>query len=67
MPLTDFIAKLARYRPGYLSCDPVLSYLKVSGIYPLEDTDRVLDMLLHVQPIEIYSLTRYCGDHPCTW
>ncbi len=69
MPLTDFVAELARYRPGYLSCDPALSYLKVSGIYPLEDTERVLDMLLHIHPIEIYSLTRYWvairarGDH----
>lgn len=59
MPLTDFIDELARYRPGYLSCDPALSHLKVSGIYPIEDTERVLDMLLHVHPIEIYSLTRY--------
>lgn len=59
MPLTDFVAELARYRPGYLSCDPALSYLKVSGIYPIEDTERVLDMLLQVYPIEIYSLTRY--------
>lgn len=59
MPLTDFIDELARYRPGYLSCDPELSHLKVSGIYPIEDTERVLDMLLHVHPIEIYSLTRY--------
>lgn len=59
MRLADFIVELARYRPGRLACDPAAGDLSVSGIYPLDDTDRVLDMLLRTQPIEIHRLTRY--------
>lgn len=59
MPLAHFIAELARYRPGRVACDPDAAYLKVSGVYPLSDTDRVLDMLQRTHPVEIHSLTRY--------
>ncbi len=59
MPLREFIAELSRYRAGRLACDPAVAELRVSGIYPLADTDRVLDMLLRTLPIETYSLTRY--------
>ncbi|GGC02543.1 iron uptake regulator [Oxalicibacterium flavum] len=59
MPLADFLAELERYRRGHLSCDPAIAELKVSGIYPLDDTERVLDMLLRTLPIEMQSWTRY--------
>ncbi len=59
MHLTDFVAELARYRPGRLTCDPAIGHLRISGIYPLDDTDRVLDMLRRTQPVDIHSLTRY--------
>lgn len=59
MPLSDFIAELARYVPGRLACDPAAGRLKVSGIYPLDDTDRVLDMLRRTHPIEVDQVTRY--------
>lgn len=59
MPLAEFIAELARYVPGRLACDTDAGRLKVSGIYPLDDTDRVLDMLRRTLPIEVDRLTRY--------
>lgn len=59
MPLQDFIVELNRYRRGHLSCDPAVAELKVSGIYPLKDTERVLDMLLRTMPLETYTLTKY--------
>ena len=59
MPLTDFIAELARHRRGRLACDPALASLRVSGMYPLDDTDRVLDMLVRTQPIELTGFGRY--------
>jgi len=59
MPLSDFIAELARYVPGRLACAPDAGRLKVSGIYPLDDVDRVLDMLRRTHPVEVDRMTRY--------
>ncbi|HEY6773266.1 MAG TPA: FecR family protein [Oxalicibacterium sp.] len=59
MRLDDFLEALAPYRNGSLGCDPAIAALRVSGIYPLADTDRVLDMLQRTLPVEIHALTRY--------
>lgn len=59
MRLDDFIAELARYRPGRLACAPEVAALRVSGIYPLADPDKVLDMLERTHPVEIRGVTRY--------
>ncbi|GGI54617.1 FecR domain-containing protein [Oxalicibacterium solurbis] len=59
MRLDDFLDALAPYRNGSLGCDPAIAALRVSGIYPLADTDRVLDMLQRTLPVEIHALTRY--------
>lgn len=59
MRLADFLAELSRHRPGRLSCDPVIAELRISGSYPLADTDRILDTLRTTLPVEIHFLTRY--------
>jgi transmembrane sensor len=59
MRLQDFLAELARYRRGRLSCDPAIADLRVSGTYPLVDTDLVLTALGSTLPVEIHFLTRY--------
>jgi transmembrane sensor len=59
MSLSNFLFELSRHRPGYLGCDPSVAELRVSGSYPLDDTDRILDMLRSTLPIEIHFLTRY--------
>ncbi|CAM4168872.1 FecR domain-containing protein [Kerstersia similis] len=59
MPLPDFIEELGRYRPGMLDCDPELAHLRVSGTFPLDDTDRVLAMLQQVLPVQVQRWTRY--------
>lgn len=59
MPLAEFVAELERYRVGRVSCAPEIAGLKVSGIYPLDDTDRVIDMLLRTQAIEARTMTRF--------
>ncbi|KAF1050353.1 MAG: Protein FecR [Delftia tsuruhatensis] len=59
MPLADFAAELARYRPGHLGCAEAVANLPVSGIYPVDDTDRVLDMLSKTLPVRVRSVTRY--------
>lgn len=57
--LDDFLAELGRYRSGVLRCDPTVASLIVSGVYPLHDTDQVLQALAQALPIRIHTLTRY--------
>lgn len=59
MPLSDFAAELSRHRAGWLSCDPDAATLKVTGTYPLDNTDKVLAALTRALPIEIAYLSRY--------
>ncbi len=59
IPLGDFIAELARYRPGRLHCTPEAAALRVSGSYPLADTGQVLAALSQTLPLRIRSRTRW--------
>lgn len=59
MRLGDFIAELARYRPGRLHCTPEAAALRISGSYPLLDTDRVLAALSRSLPLRITTRTRW--------
>jgi transmembrane sensor len=59
MRLGDFIEELGRYRAGHVSCDPAVAGLRLSGTYPLADTDRVLDTLTRILPVEVVFITRY--------
>ncbi|WP_343595725.1 FecR domain-containing protein [Pseudomonas sp.] len=59
MPLGEFVAELARYRPGLLRCSPQVAGLKVSGTYQLSDTERILHLLARSLPVRIDSRTRY--------
>jgi transmembrane sensor len=59
MPLADFCAALSRYRPGLLQCGADVGRLRISGTYPVHDTERVLDALSQNLPVRIVRLTRY--------
>lgn len=59
MPLGEFAATLARHRPGLLSCDPAVAALRLSGTFPLDDTDRALAAVTRALPVRIIRLTRY--------
>lgn len=59
MPLVEFLAELARYRPGSLGCHESIAQLKVTGTYPLHDTDKVIAMLSDSLQLQVRSLTRY--------
>ena len=58
-PLGEVIAELARYRHGVLRIDPVLAGLKVSGSFPLADTDRALVALEHSFPLRVVRRSDY--------
>lgn len=57
--LGELIAALARYRRGYLKCAPEVAQLKVSGAFPVDDTDRALAALISRFPLQLRSRTRY--------
>ncbi|MDH2051317.1 FecR domain-containing protein [Achromobacter marplatensis] len=58
-PLGDFIAELARYRSGSLTCDPAVSHLRLSGAFRLADTDAVLENVAASLPVALRTRTRY--------
>ncbi len=59
MRLHDFIEQLSRYHRGILRCDPEVADLNISGTYPLQNTQMILDALEHSLPIKIQYRTRY--------
>lgn len=59
MRLADFLAELGRYRRGRLNCDPKVADLLISGSYPLNDSERILDMLEVALPVKVQRFTRY--------
>lgn len=58
-PLGEVIAELARYRHGVLRLDPALAGLKVSGSFPLTDTDRALTALEHSFALRVVRRSDY--------
>ena len=59
MRLEDFLAELGRYRRGQLNCDPQVANLLLSGSYPLDDSERILDLLEVSLPVKVRRFTRY--------
>jgi transmembrane sensor len=57
--LDAFLADVARYRHGILRCDPAIAGLKVSGVFPLQDTDQILASLPQALPVRVHARTRY--------
>lgn len=59
MRLADLAAELGRYRNGVLRCAPGVAELRVSGAFPIRDTDASLRLLEKTLPLRIGRLTRY--------
>lgn len=51
MRLADFVAELTRYRRGFVRLDPAIADLRISGAFPISDTQRTLNMLTQTYPI----------------
>lgn len=51
MRLPDFVEELTRYRRGFVRLDPAIADLRISGAYPISDSQRTLDMLAQTYPI----------------
>ncbi|WP_370444251.1 hypothetical protein [Candidatus Burkholderia verschuerenii] len=62
MRLADFLSEIGRYRRGVVRCDASIADLRLSGTYPLDDTDRVLAALAHALPVRIALYDTLLGD-----
>lgn len=59
MPLRELLAELGRYRKGMLTCSDDIAHLKISGAFPVDDTDRALAAITRAFPVREMRLTRY--------
>lgn len=59
MPLVLYLKQLARYRAGVLACDAVAGALRVSGVFALAESDRLLAQLPNILPVRVRYFTRY--------
>lgn len=59
MRLADFLDELGRYRQGQLGCSEQVADLRISGSYPLDDSERILQMLEVALPVRVRRFTRY--------
>ncbi len=59
MRLADLLEELGRYRHGVLRCHERVAGLKVSGAFPLGDSDASLRLLQETLPVKVSSLTGY--------
>lgn len=58
-PLAELLADLSRYRTGVLRCDPRIANLKVSGAFPIDNTDLALAALESGFSLRISRFSRY--------
>ncbi len=58
-PLQEIVATLRAYRPGLLRISPAAGRLRVTGSFPLDDSERTLAALAEALPIAVQRHTRY--------
>jgi len=57
--LEDLIHELGRYRRGYLGVAPQVADLRITGSFPLHDTDLALTALLPTLPVQVEHHTQW--------
>lgn len=59
MRLADFLAEVSRYRHGRLACADSIRDLRLSGVFRLDDTDKLLSLLPRTLPVHLHYRTRW--------
>jgi transmembrane sensor len=59
MRLDDFLQELSRYRPGIVRCDSSAADYRLTGVYSLADTDRILASVERALPVKVIYRSRY--------
>ena len=57
--LGDLVEELGRYRPGRLACARAVAGLRISGAFPVHDTDVALAAIERALPVRASRRTRY--------
>ncbi|CAM3748498.1 Protein FecR [Pseudomonas reidholzensis] len=57
--LAEFLDELGRYRRGHLACDPAVADLRVSGTFPLDNTEKILLAVADTLQLDVQHFTRY--------
>lgn len=57
--LEDLVRELGRYRRGHLGVAPEIADLRITGSFPLHDTDKALSALLPTLPVQIEQHTQW--------
>lgn len=57
--LADLLATLGQYRSGYLGVDDQVADLRVTGSFPLNDTDLALSSLVPALPVKVERHTQW--------
>ncbi|WP_260963239.1 FecR domain-containing protein [Pseudomonas citri] len=57
--LEDLVHEVGRYRRGYLGVEPHVADLRITGSFPLHDTDLALAALLPTLPVQVEHHTRW--------
>ena len=58
-PLAEVVAALGDYRPGVIRIDDAAAALRISGVFPLDDTDRALRAIAQTMPVRVRMTTPY--------
>jgi transmembrane sensor len=59
MRLEDFVHELSRYRSGFVSVDPEVADLRISGVFPVAKPEDVLASLTNSLPVSIKTVGHY--------
>jgi len=59
MRLFDFLAQVSRYRHGYLGCSEDIADVRLSGVFRLEDPEKLLQLLPRTLPVRLRQRTRW--------
>ncbi|MNC75429.1 fec operon regulator FecR [compost metagenome] len=57
--LEDLVREIGRYRPGHLGVAPEVADLRITGSFPLKDTNLALNALLPTLPVQIEQHTQW--------
>ena len=58
-PLSRLLAELSRYRPGHLGHDASVADWRISGAFPLLDSERALQAIERALPVQVRRRTDY--------
>jgi transmembrane sensor len=56
LSLAEFVQELSRYRSGSIRCEPSVENLRISGVFQLDNIDRIVASLPDTLPVVVNSL-----------